>query len=278
MHKFGKVAAEWWDPKGSFRPLHELNPVRVAFMRDAICDTLRRAPCTPSCLALALSRARSAHHFSTSYVSQLRCPEAPGPAQAGSALAQPRHTARSAQAQRVAAGAAGGPGGAGRGLRRRAAGGGARAPGRGRDRRGRQRRVDRRRARARGGRSGARRGVPRRPRRAAGGRGCARSERPVLHCADFGRTRAVGLWADSRLGGLALSWPAPACWMPLVRRQGRCQLRLPRHCAHQPALACDQAGSEQSCITDRVVGPAAPSVPCHCHAVPFPRRDRPAAG
>jgi len=53
---------------------------------------------------------------------------------------------------------------------------------------------------------------------------------------------------------LALSWPAPACWMPLVRRQGRSQLRLPKHCAHQPALACDQAGSEQSCIRTECLG------------------------
>lgn len=33
---FGKLAAEWWDPKGSSAMLHRLNPVRLAFIREAI--------------------------------------------------------------------------------------------------------------------------------------------------------------------------------------------------------------------------------------------------
>jgi 2-polyprenyl-6-hydroxyphenyl methylase/3-demethylubiquinone-9 3-methyltransferase len=33
---FGKLAAEWWDPKGSSAMLHRLNPVRLGFVRDAI--------------------------------------------------------------------------------------------------------------------------------------------------------------------------------------------------------------------------------------------------
>ena len=33
---FGKLAAEWWDPKGSSAMLHKLNPVRLAFVREAI--------------------------------------------------------------------------------------------------------------------------------------------------------------------------------------------------------------------------------------------------
>lgn len=33
---FGKLAADWWDPKGSSAMLHRLNPVRLAFIRDAI--------------------------------------------------------------------------------------------------------------------------------------------------------------------------------------------------------------------------------------------------
>lgn len=32
---FGALAAEWWDPKGSSAMLHRLNPVRLAFLRDA---------------------------------------------------------------------------------------------------------------------------------------------------------------------------------------------------------------------------------------------------
>ncbi|MFC0590319.1 bifunctional 2-polyprenyl-6-hydroxyphenol methylase/3-demethylubiquinol 3-O-methyltransferase UbiG [Novosphingobium aquiterrae] len=33
---FGKLAADWWDPKGSSAMLHRLNPVRLAFLREAI--------------------------------------------------------------------------------------------------------------------------------------------------------------------------------------------------------------------------------------------------
>ena len=33
---FGKLAREWWDPKGSSAMLHRLNPVRLGFVRDAI--------------------------------------------------------------------------------------------------------------------------------------------------------------------------------------------------------------------------------------------------
>jgi len=33
---FGKLAADWWDPKGSSAMLHKLNPVRLAFIRDAM--------------------------------------------------------------------------------------------------------------------------------------------------------------------------------------------------------------------------------------------------
>ena len=33
---FGKLAADWWDPKGSSAMLHRLNPVRLAFIRAAI--------------------------------------------------------------------------------------------------------------------------------------------------------------------------------------------------------------------------------------------------
>ena len=33
---FGKLAADWWDPKGSSAMLHRLNPVRLGFLRSAI--------------------------------------------------------------------------------------------------------------------------------------------------------------------------------------------------------------------------------------------------
>jgi len=33
---FGRMASEWWDPKGSSAMLHKLNPVRLAYIRDRI--------------------------------------------------------------------------------------------------------------------------------------------------------------------------------------------------------------------------------------------------
>jgi 2-polyprenyl-6-hydroxyphenyl methylase/3-demethylubiquinone-9 3-methyltransferase len=36
IEKFSRLAAEWWDPRGKFRPLHKFNPVRLAYIRDAV--------------------------------------------------------------------------------------------------------------------------------------------------------------------------------------------------------------------------------------------------
>ncbi|GGD59573.1 bifunctional 2-polyprenyl-6-hydroxyphenol methylase/3-demethylubiquinol 3-O-methyltransferase UbiG [Erythrobacter arachoides] len=33
---FGKLARDWWDPKGASAMLHRLNPVRLGFVRDAV--------------------------------------------------------------------------------------------------------------------------------------------------------------------------------------------------------------------------------------------------
>lgn len=46
---FGSLAAEWWDPHGSSAMLHRLNPVRLAFIRDAVdlhwrCNPATRRP------------------------------------------------------------------------------------------------------------------------------------------------------------------------------------------------------------------------------------------
>lgn len=36
--KFRDLAATWWDPVGPFQPLHHMNPTRVEFMIEIICD------------------------------------------------------------------------------------------------------------------------------------------------------------------------------------------------------------------------------------------------
>ena len=35
VSRFSDLAAEWWDPNGKFAALHRLNPVRLAFIREA---------------------------------------------------------------------------------------------------------------------------------------------------------------------------------------------------------------------------------------------------
>ncbi len=34
--KFEAMAEEWWDPRGKFKPLHQFNPTRIAYIRDAV--------------------------------------------------------------------------------------------------------------------------------------------------------------------------------------------------------------------------------------------------
>lgn len=41
---FGALAADWWDPRGSSAMLHRLNPVRLAFIREAIDSYWRGNP------------------------------------------------------------------------------------------------------------------------------------------------------------------------------------------------------------------------------------------
>ena len=39
IEKFSKIAEEWWDPKGKFRPLHNFNPLRISYLKDNIIKT-----------------------------------------------------------------------------------------------------------------------------------------------------------------------------------------------------------------------------------------------
>ncbi|AIL65683.1 Ubiquinone biosynthesis O-methyltransferase [Rickettsiales bacterium Ac37b] len=36
IEKFAKIATEWWNPEGKFKPLHMLNPIRIQYIRDQI--------------------------------------------------------------------------------------------------------------------------------------------------------------------------------------------------------------------------------------------------
>jgi len=36
IEKFSKLAKDWWNPKGKFRPLHLFNPARISFIKDKL--------------------------------------------------------------------------------------------------------------------------------------------------------------------------------------------------------------------------------------------------
>ena len=48
IERFSRIADEWWDPLGKFRPLHQLNPVRLQYIRDNICEHFDKDARVPS--------------------------------------------------------------------------------------------------------------------------------------------------------------------------------------------------------------------------------------
>ena len=51
LARFAALADSWWDPDGTFRPLHRLNPTRIAFIRDHVTAHIGRDPMAPNPLA-----------------------------------------------------------------------------------------------------------------------------------------------------------------------------------------------------------------------------------
>ena len=41
IDKFSKLATEWWDPNGQFKPLHKFNPVRLNYIKKSIIEKFR---------------------------------------------------------------------------------------------------------------------------------------------------------------------------------------------------------------------------------------------
>ena len=36
IEKFSKIASQWWDPNGKFKPLHNFNPIRIEYIKNSI--------------------------------------------------------------------------------------------------------------------------------------------------------------------------------------------------------------------------------------------------
>jgi 2-polyprenyl-6-hydroxyphenyl methylase/3-demethylubiquinone-9 3-methyltransferase len=49
--RFSQLSEEWWDPKGKMAPLHKINPLRLAYIRDAACRKFDRGPKSLNCLS-----------------------------------------------------------------------------------------------------------------------------------------------------------------------------------------------------------------------------------
>ena len=41
IDKFSKIADEWWDPNGKFKPLHKFNPIRITYIKDNIINIFK---------------------------------------------------------------------------------------------------------------------------------------------------------------------------------------------------------------------------------------------
>lgn len=44
MESFSRMAADWWDPNGPFKPLHIMNTARLGFIKETVCDHFHRDP------------------------------------------------------------------------------------------------------------------------------------------------------------------------------------------------------------------------------------------
>ena len=41
IDKFSKIADEWWDPEGKFKPLHKFNPTRIKYIKENIINNFK---------------------------------------------------------------------------------------------------------------------------------------------------------------------------------------------------------------------------------------------
>ncbi|WP_435149148.1 bifunctional 2-polyprenyl-6-hydroxyphenol methylase/3-demethylubiquinol 3-O-methyltransferase UbiG [Candidatus Pelagibacter bacterium nBUS_32] len=41
IEKFSKIATEWWNPKGKFKPLHKFNPIRIKYIKENIVNNFK---------------------------------------------------------------------------------------------------------------------------------------------------------------------------------------------------------------------------------------------
>src|SRR6266436_4158096 len=50
VDRFSRLAGEWWDSRGKMAVLHKFNPIRLGYIRDAVCRQFGRNAGHPPCL------------------------------------------------------------------------------------------------------------------------------------------------------------------------------------------------------------------------------------
>ena len=41
IEKFSRIAEEWWNPTGKFKPLHKFNPIRISYIKENIINSFK---------------------------------------------------------------------------------------------------------------------------------------------------------------------------------------------------------------------------------------------
>ncbi|WP_440669443.1 bifunctional 2-polyprenyl-6-hydroxyphenol methylase/3-demethylubiquinol 3-O-methyltransferase UbiG [Candidatus Pelagibacter sp. HIMB1483] len=41
IEKFSRIAEEWWDPSGKFKPLHKFNPIRISYIKENLINSFK---------------------------------------------------------------------------------------------------------------------------------------------------------------------------------------------------------------------------------------------
>ncbi len=41
IEKFSRIAEEWWNPEGKFKPLHKFNPIRISYIKNNVISSLK---------------------------------------------------------------------------------------------------------------------------------------------------------------------------------------------------------------------------------------------
>jgi 2-polyprenyl-6-hydroxyphenyl methylase/3-demethylubiquinone-9 3-methyltransferase len=48
IERFSRIASEWWNPEGKFKPLHRINPLRIGYIRGNACRHFNKNPENPA--------------------------------------------------------------------------------------------------------------------------------------------------------------------------------------------------------------------------------------